>query len=634
MKKVLIHSNHSKALTGFGKHTKNLLIYLFKTGKYELVEFANGKKWSDPDLAKLPWKAYGSIPDNDELVAKLSKDPSSQRSVSYGAYLIDKVIAKENPDVYIGIEDIWAFSKYWDKPWWNKLSHAIWTTLDSLPILPEAIKAAPKIKNYFVWASFAEKAMKKEGHDHVRMIRGSLDTNTFYKIEPSKRERLRQAHGISKDEFIIGFVFRNQLRKSVPNLLDGFKNFLDKNPGSKAKLLLHTHWGEGWDIPRLLKEKNIDNKSVLTTYYCNHCKNYQIKPFEGQEKTCPFCGKEKGQNTTNVRSGVSEDQLNEVYNLMDVYCHPFTSGGQEIPVQEAKLTELITLVTNYSCGEDTCTDESGGLPLNWKEYREPGTQFIKATTDPSHISTQLSKVFKMKPEKLKEKGERARQFVLDNFSIEVIGKQIDDFIEAQPKAQYEFEDKQIERNPSFEADLNLDNENFVLSLYENVLKRTEDLLNEGPQHWLSKLKSGTTKTQVADYFKSVAAEENKKFLKSVSELVDDTDQGKRIALIVEENATEVFYATALLPSIKRLYKDSSIYFFAKPELLDIVAGNPHINKCIPLCEEALDCLNLEGNINKEKIFEIAYYPSSVSSGNFKYCHRNKDIIEYETKCTS
>ena len=44
-----------------------------------------------------------------------------------------------------------------------------------------------------------------------------------------------------------------------------------------------------------------------------------------------------------LAKGVSEKELNEVYNLMDVYCHPFTSGGQEIPIQEAKLTELITL---------------------------------------------------------------------------------------------------------------------------------------------------------------------------------------------------------------------------------------------------------------------------------------------------
>ena len=219
--------------------------------------------------------------------------------------------------------------------------------------------------------------MHKLGYDHVKMIRGSLDKKKPFLNWIQKKRKSRKSHGISEDEFIIGFVFRNQLRKSVPNLLDGFKIFIEKNPNCKTKLLLHTHWAEGWDIPRLLKEKGIDNNLVLTTYYCSNCKNYQIKSFEGQEKDCPFCGKKKSQNTTNVRSGVSEDQLNEVYNLMDVYCHPFTSGGQEIPVQEAKLAELITLVTNYSCGEDTCTEESGGLPRTGKSIESPEHNLLK-----------------------------------------------------------------------------------------------------------------------------------------------------------------------------------------------------------------------------------------------------------------
>ena len=44
-KKIVIHSNHSRAFTGFGKHTKNILQYLYQTDKYEIVEFANGLAW-------------------------------------------------------------------------------------------------------------------------------------------------------------------------------------------------------------------------------------------------------------------------------------------------------------------------------------------------------------------------------------------------------------------------------------------------------------------------------------------------------------------------------------------------------------------------------------------------------------
>jgi len=165
--------------------------------------------------------------------------------------------------------------------------------------------------------------------------------------------------------------------------------FLTNNPKSKAKLLLHTSWNEGWDILKLIKEKEIDQRNILTTYVCSNCNCYHIKPFSTHVIHCDSCRTQNACETTNVKNGVTEEQLNEIYNLMDVYCHPFTSGGQEIPVQEAKLTELITLVTNYSCGEDSCTKESGGLPLEWAEYREPGTQFIKASTLPNSIHSQL-----------------------------------------------------------------------------------------------------------------------------------------------------------------------------------------------------------------------------------------------------
>jgi len=357
-KKVVIHSNHCKAFTGFGKHTKNILIHLQKTGKYDLVEFANGIRWGDPSLKNLPWSAEGSLPADATTLKKLQQDPQLARNAGYGAEMIDKIIEREKPDVYIGIEDIWAFNGYTEKTWWNKINCMVWTTLDSLPILPDAVKAAPKIKNYFTWASFAQKSLNKIGQEHVKTLRGALDVSHFHRLEDKKRFELRQRHNISSDDFIVGFVFRNQLRKSVPNLLEGFKIFCQQNPTCNAKLLLHTHWGEGWDIPRLLQEKEIDASKILTTYYCKECKEYEIKSFVGENQDCRFCGGSKTQVTTSTKAGVDEGQLNEIYNLMDVYCHPFTSGGQEIPIQEAKLTELVTLVTNYSSGEDCCVPEA------------------------------------------------------------------------------------------------------------------------------------------------------------------------------------------------------------------------------------------------------------------------------------
>ena len=266
-KKVLFHSNHSKAFTGFGKNAKNILCYLHKTGKYDIVEASNGIISGHPALSAMPWKTIGTIPANPQVRQELQRDAKKNRSMGYGGALIDEIIKEERPDIYIGAEDIWAFENYSERKWWNKISCMIWTTLDSLPILSGALKLAPKTEHFCTWASFAQKAMHEAGHTQVKTLRGCLDTDKFFKLTSDNCKTLRKQHGLVNN-FVIGFVFRNQLRKSVPNLLDGFKLFTDKNPTAQAKLLLHTNWSEGWDIPSLASEKEISPHDIVTTHLC------------------------------------------------------------------------------------------------------------------------------------------------------------------------------------------------------------------------------------------------------------------------------------------------------------------------------------------------------------------------------
>lgn len=632
-KKVLIHSNHCKAFTGFGKCTKNILIHLQKTGKYDLVEFSNGIKWGDPSLKNLPWKAEGSLPSDSRTIKKLQQDPQLARNAGYGAEMIDKIIEREKPDVYIGIEDIWAFNGFTEKTWWNKINSMIWTTLDSLPILPDAVKAAPKIKNYFTWASFAQRSLNEIGQDHVKTLRGALDTSNFYKLKDEKRWELRQRHNINSDDFIIGFVFRNQLRKSVPNLLEGFKIFCQQNPTCNAKLLLHTHWGEGWDIPRLLQEKDIDPTKILTTYYCKECKEYEVKNFSGENQDCKFCGGEKTQVTTSTRAGVDEDQLNEIYNLMNVYCHPFTSGGQEIPIQEAKLTELVTLVTNYSCGEDCCIPEAESLPLSWTEYREPGTQFIKASTDPKSIAYQLRKVYEMKPKKREKMGKQARQFVIDNYSVEVIGKQLEKVLDEMQPVDWNFDFETEERDPNYEPIQTDNNSEWLSDLYKNILKVETYPTDEGHKHWMKRLNDDLKREDVLKYFRSVAEKENRENKKvDLADLLDEDDKGKRLLIVMPERIGDVYLTTSLLPNIKKQYKNLNIYFATRPQYFEVLDGNPYVHKCIPYHDSLANLPLMEGQGDHEGYFEIAFIPFLGTQRIVNFPHNGKDKIQFEL-CT-
>ena len=108
-KKIVFHSNHSRAFTGFGKNCKNVLRYLYETDKYEIVEFCNGMSWSTPHLKTLPWKAYGSLPDDQALLQQLNKDPQLARAAGYGANMVDQIIKQEKPDVREGFAQILEF---------------------------------------------------------------------------------------------------------------------------------------------------------------------------------------------------------------------------------------------------------------------------------------------------------------------------------------------------------------------------------------------------------------------------------------------------------------------------------------------------------------------------------------------
>lgn len=631
-KKIVFQSDYSLAKTGFGRNAKAILSYLYKTGKYDIVHYCCGMNWSNPELRRTPWKSVGCLPDNAQEIEHLNRDPALARAANYGSHYLDRIIKEEKPDIFIGVQDIWGVDFSIGKPWFNKINSIIWTTLDSMPILPTALERAPDIKNYWIWSNFATKAMHKLGHKHVKTVHGAVDSNQFYKLKEEETKNLRKKFDISEDTFVIGYVFRNQLRKSVPNLLEGYKLWKTKHKiNTPTKLLLHTHFGEGWNIIRLAKEYGIDESEILTTYICKACGSYQVKSFKGQDLACPSCGCKDGQITTNVGTGVSEAGLNEVYNLMDVYCHPFTSGGQEIPIQEAKFTELITLVTNYSCGEEMCEEGAYSLPLEWNSYREHGTEFIKASTSPISIAKQINAVYAMSPKRRAEWGANARKWAKENFCTESVGKLIDAEFDKMEKVDYEkvlFEEESKDPKAKIE-DIEEDSK-WVVSLYKNILKMEVDDNDSGHKYWMEEMRKGMSRNDIENYFRNVASKENQKDQKiEFSEMLGKDDEGKRMLYVMPESIGDIYISTSLFRSAKELYPDYNLYVAVKPEYFSILEANPHIHKVIPYNEQMDKLTWLEGQGDHKGFFEIAFLPYGSTQRFLNYLHNGKDKIAYK-----
>lgn len=633
-KKVVFQTDFSLAKTGFGRNARILLEYLHNTGKYDLVHYVVGLNYSNPELQRTPWKAVGCLPDDQQELQELQKDPNVAREAGYGAHYLDKVIKDEKPDVYIASQDIWGVDFAVGRKWFQETTSVIWTTLDSLPILPSALEKADKMDNYWIWSNFAVKELHKLGHKHVKQVSGVVNEKDFYRLPNKDKADLRNKFNIPQDAFVVGFVFRNQLRKSVPNLLEGYKKFKDKNPKTKTRLLLHTHFGEGWEIPRLAKEYGLDEKEILTTYVCRSCLNYEVQPHEGQDIDCHACSTKSSRVTTSPTVGVGEKELNEVYNLMDVYCHPFTSGGQEIPIQEAKLAELITLVTNYSCGEDMCIPEANSLALDWAEYREHGTQFIKASTYPDSIAEQLEKVFKM-PKKEREKmGKDAKEWTIQNYSINNVGPFFEEFIDSAPFTKYDFNLEEESKNPFYEIPDTKDDSEWLIKMYHNILlMRDVDENDDGHKYWIKELEKGAPRRDIENYFRQVALKENQKKEKiPFEDVLDKDDKGKRILYVMPQSIGDVLLSTSLFKSIKEQYPDYNLYVATAPEYQGVLQGISYVHKIINYVPQMDNLLWLEGRGDHDGFFEVAYLPHIGTQRMLNYLHNGKDKIAYKDLC--
>lgn len=637
-KRILYHSAYSMLKTGFSRNAKEVLKYLESTGEYDVIEFASGLRYSDPSLKRLPWKCVGTLPDDQfEVNDFLNRQNQKNRQgfvdlIRYGWFSIDKVIKEFKPDIYLGVEDIWGVDYTIDKSWFKEINSIIWTTLDSLPIHRTAKMRAKDIPNFWVWSNFAEKELHRLGHSHVKTMHGMIDHSKFYPIEKDKRTSLRKQFNID-DDYVIGFVFRNQLRKSVPQLLMAFAEFQKIVP--KSKLLLHTCFeegsnfgGNGWDILFYMEEFGIDPRNVLCTYYCPICRKYEISSYHGPNQDCSYCGAKGSKNTINISNGVSENQLNEIYNIMDVYCHPFTSGGQEIPIQEAKYAGLITLVSNYSCGEEMCSDpDSGTISIDWTPTFEPKSNFTKAATNPRSIVEKLMEVYSMSDEFKSSLIEKSRKWVHENYSTENVMKKILSEFDKMPliKKRITAKDREKQNSSAFVPDIE-DNQKWLMSLYENILGQIVSPNDDGMLHWMTKINQGTARSEIEKFFRQTASKGTEKENVSKEDYIKsffkDSDS-KRLLFVVSEGLENVLALTSLLENCSKKYEGYDIYIGCPKEYFKVFSGNQYVTRIIPFINEMRNNVWLEGYLTENRLFDISF---QIDEGLLEktYLHNDKD----------
>lgn len=632
--KIGFISSDPASKTGFGTSLKAIMKYLYAnySDKYDFYVLSQGSGNGPEVTERWPWHTTSCF-DCQIDQQRWASDPNYQRFVAYANLAVKDWVLKNSIDFIWAIEDCWAFdqSVYLNSNWFKKLekNFVLWSTADSLPILDQFKLYAEK-SEFWSWAHFAEKALKNEDpikFANVQTLPGAIDPSEWKPISKQEKNELRAKFGLKPETKILIHLSRNQLRKFFWASLESMAIFKKRNPQHDCKLLIHSSWSEGWDLPKFIKEFGIDNNDVITTYFCRQCADWKISPFTGENQPCAKCGAKDSMITAGVNSTVTNSDLAKIYGMCDGSISCFSSGGLEFSSVNSLFCEVPLACTDYSCGEDfTCHDfvhSIGGT-----EYREIGTNFRKHTPNINDLVKFWKKICELTPEKKEKIVKPAREWALEYFNVERICKKLVERIDKYKLvdwSDYKGEGGRIEQyQPNFPIDTNLEGGELVNSLYKNVLGMEISHEDPGFLDWSRQLAAGAPKDQVISYFRSVASQEIQKLSgpKSFQDIFSEEDREKLILIGLPKSYGDCIWLSSLLKGMQENYPDKNIAITCEPQYFGVFEGNPYVKRLIPWNPAFENIFLLEG-IGENRNLVFMYYPIYSSTQRFiDYTHRS------------
>ena len=431
-KRILFCSEATFLNTGYATYTREILNYLHSTGKYELAEMASYGERNDPQAVNIPWKYYGVAP-NQSCEPKASQEElnayNSSGTNQFGEWIFEHVCLDFLPDIVCDIRDFWMLEFIERSPFRPFFKWAIMPTVDARPQARQWIATYQSADACFTYSDWAGGVLQDQSGGKINYL-GSAppSAHAAYKPIPDKNSH-KKALGIDPKYQIIGTVMRNQRRKLYPDLFEAFKQFLDKSEDKNFYLYCHTSYPDlGWDIPELLQQHELASH-VLFTYVCPETKQPFPALFKGAVAQSPFTGK-WGATLSNVKQGVSYEDLSNIINLFDLYVQYANCEGFGLPQVEAAACGIPVVSTDYSAMESVIR-KLEGFPVKPKAlYKELETGCLRAVPDNALAADIFSKFFAMSDEEKREIGNRTRNNFDTHYQWHLSGKKWEEYFDS------------------------------------------------------------------------------------------------------------------------------------------------------------------------------------------------------------
>lgn len=392
-KRIFIANDASILDTGYGIYGKEILSRLHKSDKFEVAELGCYCDITNPKIKNIPWKFYPN--------AVTSEDPRNTQYKSsnlnqFGMWRFNRCLVDFKPHIVFDVRDYWMYFYQDTSPYRHHFSWIIMPTTDSTPPKIDWLYTYQNAELVVPYTEWAKKILINSCGNRINLFpkvaNAGINPEEFYPVPDKKAHKIKY---FGDDLNIVGLVMRNQKRKLIADIFIAFKQFLEAlktnnniDTYKKTYLYLHTSFPEenGWDIPALLLEYNLLDK-VYFTYKCRHCGSVYASKFRGGVTTCNQCNN-RAVVMAGPSNGIKTSELNQIYNLFDIFIQYAICEGFGMPQVEAAACGLQTAAVDYSAMTEIMDNVNGiKIPVD-RMFREMEINADRAYPD-NNFTTKL-----------------------------------------------------------------------------------------------------------------------------------------------------------------------------------------------------------------------------------------------------
>lgn len=304
--KILFVGDSPTTDTGFARCTRAVCQELYMRGHEAVVLGINF--YGDPH--NYPYTIYPC------------RHPYDGGLDAFGVSRLPYIYVKEKPDAIVLLNDPWnipAYLKEMDDYWRDDIPRVPiigWLAVDGKNQAHS--NRLNKLDHVVVWTEFAGRELVYGGYGGgYEIVPLGVDHDVYYPRDKAAARRI--ACPLSEpDDFIIGVVGRNQLRKRLDLTIAIFNDFIRRFNVQNAKLYLHCAptGDNGVNIPALVNHYNLGGKVLLSAPRADH--------------------------------GETEDTMAWIYNAFDVYLTTTQGEGWGLPCLEAMACGVPCVVPDWS----------------------------------------------------------------------------------------------------------------------------------------------------------------------------------------------------------------------------------------------------------------------------------------------